>query len=105
MREANKKVIKEAVEKTRKVEDRWQEACKTRDYLSYMNLRDTRLWIRFRSRMIKGVKTNRSLANRDDMTCRCCDSGEDETQEHLEVCAGTKNEWRDWKTRISGRPE
>ena len=90
--EANIKEIKEAVEKTRKVEDRWQEDCKTRDFLSYMNLRGARLWIRFRSRMIKGVKKNRSSAHRDDMICRCCHSGEDETQEHLEVCAGTVNE-------------
>ena len=71
-----------------------------------MNVRNARLWIRIRSRMIKGVKKNRSSAHRDDMTCRCCDSGEDETQEHLEVCAGTGNkqrgpeDWEKWQTRV-----
>ena len=69
-----------------------------------MNLRNARLWIRIRSRMVKGVKKNRSSAHKNNMECRCCDSGEEETQEHLEACAGTENErrgledWEKWQT-------
>ena len=36
---------KTEVLKTRKVEDRWEEDCKKRDYLGYMNLREARVWI------------------------------------------------------------
>ena len=44
--------------------------------------------------MTKGVKKNRSSAHKNNMECRCCDSGEDETQEHLEVCEATGNRRR-----------
>ena len=93
---------KSEVLKTRKVEDRWQEDCKKRDYLNYMNLREARVWIRCRSRMIAGVKANKS---RNDMICRCCEGEEEETQRHLEVCKGTENErrglvnWDRWQIR------
>ena len=107
VKEVNIKEIKTELLKTRKVEDRWQEDCKKRDYLSYMNLREARVWIRFRSRMISGVKANKSLMHRNDMTCRCCEGDEAETKEHLEMCAGTENQQRGlenrdrWQTRVN----
>ena len=100
--EANEKEIKELVENTRKVNDRWQEDSKVRDYLSYMNLRNARQWKIVRSRMTKGVKKNRSSTHKNNMECRCCDSGDEEKQEHLEVCVGTENQRRYWKTGKSG---
>ena len=42
IREANDNEIKESVEKTRKVNYRWQKGSKVRDYLSYMNLINAR---------------------------------------------------------------
>ena len=62
------------------------------DYLSYINLRNARQWIRVRSKMIRGVKKNLSSAHKNNMECRCCDSGAEERQEHLEGCAGTERE-------------
>ena len=96
------KEIKTELMKTRKVENRWQE-----DYLSYRNLEEARVWIRYRSRMIAGVKANKSSMHRNDMICRCCESDEEETQEHLEVCKGTENKrqglenWDRWQTRVT----
>ena len=60
MKEANTRDVKPEELKTRKVEDRWEEDSKKRDYLSYMNLREARVWIRYRSRMTKGVKLNKA---------------------------------------------
>ena len=74
VKEGNIKEIKTELLKTRKVEDRRQEDCKKRDYLSYMNLREARVWIRYRSRMTAGVKANKSLMHRNDMKCRYCKS-------------------------------
>ena len=88
------------MENTRKVKDRWQEDSKDRHYMSYINLRKARQWVRIRSRMIRGVKKIWSSAYKENMECRCCDSGAKETQEHLEECAGTANKRRgleDWK--------
>ena len=54
-----------------------------------------------------GTKDDNNIGKRDDMICRCCDSGEEETQEHPEVCAGTENErrgledWDKWQTRVT----
>ena len=72
-----------------------------------MNLREARVWVRYRSRMTKGVKANRASVHRNDMTCRCCGEDEAETQEHLEICKGTENEqrglknWNRWQTRVT----
>ena len=79
VKEVNIKEIKTELLKTRKVEDRWQEDCKKRVYLSYRNLREARVWIRFRSRMIAGVKANKSSMHRSDMTCKCYEGDEAET--------------------------
>ena len=84
--------MKSEVLKSRKVNDRWEKDSEKRDYLRYLNLREARVWVRYRTRMTKGVK-----ANRNDMTCRCCEEDKAETQEHLEICKGTENEQRGLK--------
>ena len=47
--------------------------------------------------MIKGVKYNIKRSYKD-LICRFCQSGEEETQEHLEVC-GLCRVWF-WKKRV-----
>ena len=56
-----------------------------------MKLPDARAWFRYRSKMSKRVKGNTPSALRNYMNCRHCDLQEEETQEHLEVCEGTKH--------------
>ena len=55
-----------------------------------MSLPKARVWIRFRARAIAGVKGNFRHSYVNDMACRFCAQGFDETQEHLQLCGGTK---------------
>ena len=54
---------------------------------------------RHRVTMIKGVKYNIKRSYTiyicKDLSCRFCQSGEEETQEHLEVCVGCDFERRE----------
>ena len=67
-----------------------------------MSLPQSRVWIGYRVRAIAGVKANFKASFRDDLSCRFCNAGSTETQEHLEVCGGTEygrkgldmSEWR-----------
>ena len=54
-----------------------------------MNLPDARTWFRFRFKITKYIKGNTSSMYRDNMCCRYCKSGEEETQEHMETCEST----------------
>ena len=75
-----------------KVRDIWDENKRDkRNYLERMNIDDARVWFRYRSKMTIRVKGNRTSAFRDNMDCRHCDTKEEETQEHLEVCKGTED--------------
>ena len=68
-----------------KINDRYSDDRKERDYIKRMSLRDTRIWFRQRSRMALRIKANRSSVFKGQMGCRYCE--EDiriETQEHLE---------------------
>ena len=85
------------VEEKKKIRDRWDSGIKRRDYQSKMALENARSWMRYRSRMIRGMKANRSSENFLDMSCRLCKSGKEEDQTHLEDCEGTKNERRELK--------
>ena len=62
-----------------------------------INTRNTRSLFRMRSRMILRKKANRSSMLRGNIGCRHCDTGADETQEHLEVCTGLSHEQRGLK--------
>ena len=59
-----------------------------------MPLHRARVWIRYRARAIAGVKGNFKHSYVSNMGCRFCSSGSDETQDHLELCAGTRHERR-----------
>ena len=52
-----------------------------------MTLPSSGIWMRVWATSIKGVKVNnkRSFVN---LTCRFCDDGSEESQEHLERCGG-----------------
>ena len=79
--------IMEALKKTEKVQNIViQKSKKERNYLKRMNLPDARTWFRYRCKTTKNIKGNTSSSFRDNMQCRHCTSGEDETQEHLETC-------------------
>ena len=56
-----------------------------------MNLDDARIGFKYGSKMIKRVKGNTSSAFRKNMNCRHCPQTEEETQEHLEICEGTRD--------------
>ena len=91
----NEKDIKQMIAERPKIEDRYSEDRKERDYIKRMSLRDTRIWFRQRSRMTLRIKANRSSVFTDQMGCRYCE--EDvriETQEHLEKCEGFTHEQR-----------
>ena len=49
--------------------------------------------------MIKGVKYNIKRSYKD-LSCRFCQSGEEETQEYLEVCVGYDFERRGLKMSV-----
>ena len=55
-----------------------------------MTLADASLWFRYRCQIIDNIKGNKSSHRKDDMACRLCTSGENETQVHLERFSFTK---------------
>ena len=71
----NEAEIKQMVANMPKIEDRYSDDRKERDYIKRMSLRDTRIWFRQRSRMTLRIKANRSSAFRGNLGCRY--SGED----------------------------
>ena len=92
--EAKDKEEKRAeMENSRKAGDRLTDNPQDNTYLSEMSLLRSRIWIRHRARMLKGVKYNFKRSYKD-LSCRFCKSGGEETQEHLEVCVGCEFERR-----------
>ena len=87
------------IENSKKVGYRLTNNPKDNTYLSEMSLLRSRIWIRHRVRMIKGVKYNIKRSYKD-LSCRFCQSGEEETQEHLEVCVGCDFERRGLKMSV-----
>ena len=64
------------MENSKKVGDRLTDNPKDNTYLSEMSLLRSRIWIRHRVRMIKGVKYNIKRSYKD-LSCRFCQSGEE----------------------------
>ena len=62
--------------------------------LCFLPLFSARVWFRYRARAIKGVKYNNKSSNLNNLNCRFCRSGAEETQEHLETCTGNEQERR-----------
>ena len=70
---------------SQKVEDRTSD----NTYLSYMTLPNSRVWMRVRARMTKGVKMNHKNSHLNDLSCSFCKGPMEESQEHLEEeCPG-----------------
>ena len=105
--EVTKNEIKQAI-KTKIREEcikRMQEGSKSKDridlnpnetqYLQRLSLFNCRVYFRYRSMCIAMVKMNQK-GNKasESLTCRFCANDLPETQEHLEICDGTKFERR-----------
>ena len=54
----NEAEIQQMVENRPKIEDRYSDDRKERDYIKRMSLRDTRIWFRQRSQMTLRIKAN-----------------------------------------------
>ena len=106
--EHSRATTKDEVEASRKVGDRATEDEKHRNYLTYMTLPNSRIWMRVRARSIKGVKVNNKRSFINNLSCRFCDNNTEETQEtqeHLEECRGCYYERRgqkmtDWSGKV-----
>ena len=105
------KVALEEMRKKTKVKDRLSEDPEDNTYIHVMPLTESRVWIRYRGRVIAGVKANFKNSHTNDLSCRFCqnearddpadaqDNSDiqnrpDETQEHLEICSGMEFERR-----------
>ena len=78
--------LKEEMQNSRKVGDRWTDNPMDNAYLKNMSLPNSRIWMRYRSRSIAGVKVNNKRSFRD-LGFRFC---RDNTQEsHMEDCSGS----------------
>ena len=86
-------INKEKMESLKKVADRLSDYPRDYSYLNNMSLIHSRIWFRYRARCIAGVKANAKRSHAD-LSCRFCDSGSTEDQEHLEVCDGMSYERR-----------
>ena len=82
--EKDKEEKRQDMENSKKVGDRLTDNPTDNSYLSVMPLHLSRVWIRYRAKMCKGVKYNNKRLYKD-LQCKFCTSGEEETQEHLEV--------------------
>ena len=85
-----------AMENSKKVGDRLSDVPQVKSYFETMSLTHCRVWFRYRARCIAGVKANAKRSHAD-LSCRFCDSGSTENQEHLEVCGGFRYERRGLK--------
>ena len=94
-----KKEFLEEIQSSVKVKDDPEE----NSYINKMSLPRVGVWIRFWARAIDaGVKGNFRHSHENNMGCRLCSQGSDESQEHLQLCEGTKFERRgldvsDWR--------
>ena len=87
-----KRAIKSHSQKTRcedimactKVGDRISDDPKDNTYLTYMTLPNSRLRMRVRARMVKGVKMNHKNSHLKNLLCSFCNGRMEESQEHLE---------------------
>ena len=70
--------VKEAhIVASRKVKDRWNENKETRNYLKYMTIKNSQIWVCIRNRMMKGVEMNQKTTHKVNLRCRFCDKGEE----------------------------
>ena len=83
-----------AILNSKKVKDRLFDDDQANNlYLNTMSIAQCRLWFRYRARGIAGVKAN-AKSSFTDLSCRYCDAGSTESQEHLHGCDGFRFERR-----------
>ena len=87
------KEFRDAMEASSKIRDRLSANSDENSYINQIPIPLSRVWIRYRARAIAGVKGN-FRHSWEDLSCRHCNLGVDETQEHLETCGGTEFERR-----------
>ena len=64
-------------------------------YLQRLSLSNGRVYFTYRSKFIVMVKMNqKGKKTSEGLSCRFCENNLPETQEHLEICDGTKFERR-----------
>ena len=85
------------MEESRKVGDRLSVDPIDNNYLRYMTLPNSRVWMRYRARAIKGVKMNCKNSLRD-LSYRFWPEGAQESQEPLLDCTGCRFERRNLDT-------
>ena len=98
------KEFRDAMEASSRVRDRLSENSDENSYINQIPIPLSRVWIRYRARAIAGVKGN-FRHSWEDLSCRHCNLGVDENQEHLEICGGTEFERRGlemekWRDRL-----
>ena len=86
----------------RKVADRVSDDSSDNNYLDRMGLTHSRIWIRYRTRAIKGIKANHKRSWKNDLECRFWDDKILETPEHLEECRGLSWERRNLRMDTEG---
>ena len=99
---AMKKEFLQEMQSSVKVSDRLSDDPEDNSYINKMSLPKVRVWIRYRARATAGVKGNFRHSHVNNMRCRLCSQDSDETQEHLQLCEGTRFERRgldlsDWR--------
>ena len=96
---ANYKEMKEDMEKCGKLKDVMNEDFREpQEYLKIKAIDKGRMMFRIRTRMVDKVKMNFKNMYKDNLKCDKCDTNEDETQEHVLVCPGWKEEQGDLDT-------
>ena len=79
------------MDKLSKVKDlKMPTAKRERNYLKRIYMMNARVWFRYRCKITAHIKGNKSSMYKDNIRCRLCNSGENETQEHMENCDFTK---------------
>ena len=63
--------LKEEMQNSKKVGDRWTANPMDNTYMKYMSLPNSRIWMRYRARSIAGVKVNNKRSF-TDLSCRFC---------------------------------
>ena len=90
---ADQKELKEDMERYEKLKGvKNEDFRKEQEYLNEKGVVRARMAFRIRSRMVNKVKCNFKSMNRGNLKCDMCDMEEDETQEHIVVCPGWKEE-------------
>ena len=90
---ANYREMKEEMEmceKLKSVKD--EDYREVQSYMDWKGIGKGRMAFRIRSRMMKKVKANFKSMNRGNLNCDFCDMDEVESQEHVMLCPGWREE-------------